>query len=329
GAQLIELGNEKLRWQQKMNYNIGMDADFFGRRLTLSGEIYLETTNGLISSVNLPLSNGFSSYIDNIGKLENKGFEARATYFIIRDRAKNFTWSVSATVMHNRNKIVSLSEALKEAQKELENVVAAIPNRLYKEGYATNTIWVVPSLGIDPSTGKEIYLDNEGNPTLTWSPAYLTNVGIDEPKYQGSVSSLFRYKNLSVNLAFSYRTGGQMYNSTLIEKVESSNYQYNMDARVYNSRWREPGDQAAFKGLLVTTPTYKTGRFVQNESTFQLRNVNVQYDFSKALLKKLGVQSSYVAANMADVFYISTVKRERGTSYPFSRQLSLTLGVVF
>ncbi len=328
GAYLLGLGNEDLQWQQAMKYDIGIDAEFLERRLRLTADYYQETTNDLISSVNLPASSGFTSYIDNIGKLRNKGYELKATGYLISHPKTGFFWSVTAALIHNKNKVIETSRALKDAQKSIQNATSI--GQLYIDGYSSNAIWVVPSLGIDPSTGKELYLDRNGNPTYTWNGADVTAVGSTDPKALGNLSSMVRYKTLSLNVAFGYRFGGQMYNQTLIDKVETGNYKYNVDARVYDSRWQNPGDNAAFKGLLVTTPTYKTSRFVQNENTINCQNINLQYDVkSKYIIKNLGLESLSFSANVADAFYFSTVKQERGTSYPFSRQFSLNVNAIF
>ena len=329
GAYLLGLGNESLKWQQKMNYDAGLEAELFNRRLSLVADYYIETTNGLISSVDLPASNGFANYIENIGKLENRGIEVKATAFLVRDLRKGITWSVSGALVHNKNKILMISDALKAAQKSSENATGAVPGMLYKEGYSTNTIWVVPSLGIDPSTGKELYLNRNGEPTYIWNSLDLRASGISEPAYFGNFSTLLRYKNLSVNLSFGYRFGGQLYNQTLINKVENADYRYNVDARVYDNRWQKPGDNAAFKGLLVTAATNRTSRFVQDEKTLTMQNANFQYDVKSTFAKKLKMQALSFSANMADLFYLSTVRRERGTTYPFSRQLSLTVNALF
>lgn len=329
GAYLMGLGNESLKWQQKMNYDVGLEADLFNRRLNLIADYYIETTNGLISSVDLPASSGFPNYIENIGKLENRGIEVKATAFIVRNLKKGLTWSVSGALIHNRNKILMISEALKTAQKSSENATGAVPGMLYKEGYSTNTIWVVPSLGIDPSTGKELYLNRNGEPTYIWNSLDLRASGVSEPAYFGSFSTLVRYRNFTMNLSFGYRFGGQLYNQTLISKVENADYRYNVDSRVYDNRWQQPGDNAAFKGLLVTAATNRTSRFVQDERTLTMQNANFQYDVKSSFAKKLKMEALSFSANMADLFYLSTVRRERGTTYPFSRQMSLTVNALF
>ena len=329
GADLQSLGNKNLKWQQKMNYNVGAEIEFLNKRIAVNADYYMGITNGLISSINLPASNGFPSYIENIGKVSNKGFELKTTVFVIRNQKKQITWSVSGAVVRNINRIEKISDALKAAQKEIEDNVNISPATLYREGNPVATIWTVKSLGIDPSTGREVYLDRNGNPTYVWSPLDMRATGISEPGYFGNFSTMFRYKEFSVNLAFSYRTGGQLYNQTLATKVENSDYNFNVDKRVYAQRWQKPGDKATYKGLKVTEVTNATSRFVQNERTVTLNNVNMQYDLRSGFIRKLKMTALSFAANMADVFYISTVKQERGTTYPFSRQFSLSISATF
>ncbi|WP_333865806.1 SusC/RagA family TonB-linked outer membrane protein [Sphingobacterium sp.] len=328
GSYLLGMGNPDLKWQQVMKYNIGTDIDLFNRYLLLQANYYIENTNDLVSAINTPASNGFSSYTANVGKLRNKGFEFYATVFLMK-KPEGVTWSVSGTVLHNKNKIIETSEALKDAQKALQaNQYNA--EQMYIEGYSSNAIWVVKSLGIDPSTGKELYLSSDGSPTYTWNANDVTAVGNTDPKIWGSLNTMIRYKGLTFTAALSYKFGGQTYNQTLASRVETGNYAYNVDQRVYTGRWQKPGDIVPFKGLLNTTPTYKTSRFVQNENTFYARNFNVQYDFRYAKwVKKIGFENVNVGLNISDPFIISTIRQERGTSYPFSRQFTLSLNATF
>lgn len=330
GAELLGIGNEDLTWQQKMNYNLGLEVQLWDGRLALEADFYTSMTRNLLSSVDLPAANGFTSYTENVGKLKNTGVELQATVYILRNPSQKISWAVTGSMMHNRNKIVEISRAMADAQKKIEMSGGASPTVLFREGYSTNTIWVVPSLGIDPSNGKEVYLDRDGNATYTWDARDLADAGISEPKFQGNINSTFRYAGLTVNLSFGYRLGGQLYNQTLIDRVENADFRYNVDARVYTDRWTKVGDKALFKGLDVKSKTQKTSRFVQDERTFNCQNINVAYDFrSLALQKFLGLDVLTFSGNMSDLFYLSTVKRERGTSYPFSRQLSFTLSATF
>ncbi len=331
GANLRALANPKLEWQKTMKYDAGVELNVFNSRVSIIGDIYLERTNSLMSSLELPPSNGFSSYKANIGKLENKGFELKATAFILRDTEKELIWSVTGYLVHNKDKILELSEAMKESNEALLATGGSVPNKVWQEGDSQNAIYVVPSLGIDPSTGKELYLKKNGEVTYTWDARDRVYSGVDQPKYRGNLNTMFRWKDLSVNMSFGYEWGGQTYNETLINRVENADKKYNVDERVYEDRWKQPGDVTFFKGINVTTSTQATSRFVQDEATFSCQNINITYEFrdNKWLKHNLGLQNLTLQGNMADIFRISTIKQERGTSYPFSRQFSFSLSAMF
>jgi len=330
GAYLMGLGNEDLRWQQKMNYNIGIETHLINQRYSFALDYYLGQTKDLVSSVNLPLSNGFPYYIENSGKMENRGFELKASAFILRNYEQGISWNVSTSIFKNTNKIVKISQALKDAQTAIVNAGGSNPNILYREGYSTNTIWVVQSLGIDPSTGKEIFLDMNNEPTYIWSSKDLRPIGVTDPKLQGNLSSMIRYKGLSLNIVFGFRYGGQLYNSTLINKVENADYSYNVDSRVYEARWQKPGDIVDFKSLNITSSTQMTSRFVQDEKTISCQNINLSYEVKTSRMKnKLGIETLLFSANMANLFYTSSVKQERGIDYPFSHSISFSVSAIF
>ncbi len=330
GSSLIAMGNPDLKWQQKRDYNIGLDVKLWDNRITIGGDFYIAKTNDLISTLTLPAANGFTTYIENIGSLKNTGYELRLSAYVLRK--DQMSWSVSFAGIHNKNKIVEVSQALLDAQNAIESEDLVNPNVQFRPGYSSNTIWTVRSAGIDPGTGKEVFISRDGNRTYNWSASDIVATGVSDPKLEGNISSMFRYKGLSLNVSFGYRFGGQIYNSTLANKVEVSKTAigWNVDARVFHDRWKNIGDRASFKGLDDFTPTNKTSRFVQDETTFRCQNMTLQYELkSQALNKLLGIDYCLFSASTSDLFYISTVKRERGTSYPFSRQFSLGVNVVF
>ena len=330
GSSLIAMGNPDLKWQQKRDYNIGLDVKLWDNRITIGGDFYIAKTNDLISTLTLPAANGFTTYIENIGSLKNTGYELRLSAYVLRK--DQMSWSVSLAGIHNKNKIVEVSQALLDAQNAIESEDLVNPNVQFRPGYSSNTIWTVRSAGIDPGTGKEVFISRDGNRTYNWSASDIVATGVSDPKLEGNISSMFRYKGLSLNVSFGYRFGGQIYNSTLANTVEVSKTAigWNVDARVFHDRWKNIGDQASFKGLDDFTPTNKTSRFVQDETTFRCQNMTLQYELkSQALNKLLGIDYCLFSASTSDLFYISTVKRERGTSYPFSRQFSLGVNVVF
>lgn len=198
------------------------------------------------------------------------------------------------------------------------------------EGESNTNIYAVPSLGIDPSTGQEIFLDKEGRPTYTWHADSRRVAGNSEPDYRGNVSTMLTYKNLSLNLSFAYQWGGQQYNETLKNRVEitTDGAYYNVDKRVYAQRWMKPGDQSFYPKFSYNR-TKSSSRFVQDDNVFQLQSVALNYRNTGKWLQKIHIQSFNIAVNASDIFYVSTIKRERGTTYPFARHATITFGLQF
>ena len=103
--------------------------------------------------------------MDNVGEVKNTGYEAMISGYLMRDTHRNIIWSMTAKLAYTKNEITKLSEAIKR-QNELYKSKNVEINQLLYEGYAQNSIWAVPSMGIDPSTGYEIFLDKNGNPMV-------------------------------------------------------------------------------------------------------------------------------------------------------------------
>lgn len=330
GTYLMAYGNPDLKWQKTNQWNIGADIEMFNRRLSVNFDYYTKITNDLLADINLPISSGFSSYKANVGKVQNRGYEISLQAQIIRDAKNDFRWSVGIKAAHNENKVKEISNSLQELNDQLASQNAYNPSFQYREGESMNTIYAVRSKGIDPATGQEIFIKRDGTETFTWDTEDQVPCGVAEPKLQGSINTNVRWKGLSMNLIFGYKFGGKAYNSTLAEKVENIYPYANADKRVLYDRWKQPGDQAKFKRVTDFSKTYATSRFVFDDDAFYASSMNIGYEFPTEWLKKhFGI--TYMALNgyLEDLFYTSTIKRERGTSYPFARNYSLSLTVRF
>ena len=332
GAYLMALGNDRLKWQMTDQFNTGIEVGLLRGRVDMAVDYYTKKTSNLLSSMDLPRSSGYASYVDNIGEVKNSGFETSLSVYPIRNSQIN--WMISGRLSHNRNEITKLSNAIKEqSEKYLAQNVDV--STLFYEGYSQNSIWVVRSLGIDPSSGRELLLDKDGNMTNIWQPNAKVFAGLSEPKYRGNLTSVFRYKSFTLNLSFGYHWGGQLYNATLLNKVEvqvSDLQVRNVDRRVMTERWSQPGDVVHYKVIdyLDYYRTRGTTRFVMDDSVFQLQSASLQYRLDKGrLLQAIHMQSLLFSFNMNDLFYISSVKRERGTSYPFARSAGASISLSF
>ena len=322
GVELMGIGNKELEWQITDQYDVGVEIGLWQNRVSLNFDVYRKETSNLLSQMDLPLANGFPSYVANVGKVRNTGFEAGVNTYIIRNTDKEIIWMLGSKIAHTRNKIIKLSDAIKAQMSAYGN--------LLREGDSRYAIYAVPSLGIDPSTGNELFLDANGNVTTTWEAKARRYCGQSEPKFKGNINSLLTYKDFTLNLNFGFYWGGQRYNSTLLNKVEVTNsvIQYNVDRRVWAERWHHPGDLKPYKGYGNEATQYSS-RFIMDDNVFQLQSASLQYRWHTPFTAKLGFRSINFDVNMSDVFYISSIKRERGTDYPFARRMEFTVNLMF
>lgn len=326
GATLAGLGNPNLQWQQVLKANIGIDAAFLQNRLALSVDVYRHNTENALTSVTLAPSTGFTSYSENLGKLQNTGLNFDLGYRILNNPGKGLRWNLSINGATNKNILKQLSNKLKAFNDRLNETDQAVPNPLLMEGESTTALYVVPSMGIDPITGQEVFLKKDGTLTYDWDVKDKVRVGDTRAKWTGAVNSNFLYAGFSLNFSLTYNYGALMYNQTLIDRVEGVEAEDNVDRRAYDLGWSKPGDISQFKRITRSgTTTNATSRFAQKDNNIRLGSLAVGYDFKGDILRRAGLQNLRFTATTNDLFTLSSIQVERGTSNPFAR--SYTFGL--
>ena len=333
-VKLYTMGNPRLTWETTKTLDFGLMAEFFKNRLYLEANYYRKTTDGMIDKIAIRPSSGFTSYNGNVGSIINRGFELKTNVTLFRNK----DWSVvaNANLASNKNKISKLDEAIEEYNKKIrENYDAENPqyanlqNRpliQYYVGASTTSIYAVPSLGIDPASGKEMFLKKDGTITKEWNANDMVVCGNTSPDAQGSFGFNVAYKGLYVNASFLYAFGGQQYNQTLLDKVENANIENgNVDRRVLTDRWRKVGDVSPFYGLIERGSTKPTSRFVQNENYVYFNSIAIGYNFGRKFVSMLKLSALSVSFNASDLARWSTIKQERGLSYPYAHTYSISL----
>lgn len=330
GAQVLGYGNSNLQWQKTETYDVGIDLGFFQDRIVLSPRYYYKLTKGLITDIDLSPSTGFTTYKENLGDMANEGYELYLTANAYRN--KDFNINITGNLAHNVNTLVKLSNSLKilndkidQYQTNPDKKAQSTPLLRYNEGQSLSSIYAVRSLGIDPQTGKEIFVKKDGSITYDWDVKDIMPVADGAPKAEGNVSANIGYRNFMLSLSFYYRFGGYTYNQTLVDRVENADPRFNVDSRVLNERWIKPGDQTFFKNIADLSITNVSSRFVQKDNLMELRSVYLSYDFKRELIKKLGFQNLRTSLTLNDIFRTSSIEMERGTSYPFARSLTVSL----
>lgn len=326
GADIKALGNDNLKWQRKFSFNLGVDLDFCEGRFSMSAELFREKTKDLLLDMSIPPSLGFATYTENIGEMENQGWELSLRTQILRNAKRDLYWSLSFGTSNSKNKITKISNALGKKNEENNQEETKKPVPLYEEGESTEALKAVPSLGIDPETGKEVFLKKNGTYTTVWDYRDKVVCGSTVPDFRGSVNSFLSFKGISLNFSLSFEYGAKTYNSTLAERVEGVDPNNNADRRVLKDRWKQPGDKTFFKNIALKEDVSNlTTRFVQDYNHLSIGSVSLGYDLKKNICKKIGLNGLRFSFNMSDIGRFSTVKEERGLSYPFSRQFTFSL----
>ncbi|MDR1415406.1 MAG: SusC/RagA family TonB-linked outer membrane protein [Odoribacteraceae bacterium] len=330
GSHILSLANNKLKWQQQLDRNVGFDISLFDR-VSARGDFYSNITRDLLTDVTLTPSIGFPTYKENLGEKENTGYELSLQVKVLSDPGKRLFANVFGSIAHNSDKLVKISDALKTINQTQDARVALKPLVRFEEGKSTTGIWAVPSIGIDPVIGREVFVRQDGSLTTVWSAADQQVVGNSQATVTGNVGAYVGYKGLSLNLSFNFRAGGQTYNSTLVEKVENVDVSNNnVDKRVLYDRWNTPGVAAKFKSITDHTTTQPTSRFVEDLDEFVFSSCNLSYELGELeAFKRLDIDRMRLSFNMNDIGRLSTVKQERGTAYPFARTFSFAVSATF
>ncbi len=326
GAMLSQIGNPDLEWQITMDKNIGLDVTLFNKRFSLTADYYYKVTDPLLIKVSVPLSSGTSMYMTNAGEQISQGFTVSVTYYIFQNFEDRFLWMIRGNLRTQKTRIDNIGNKL----STLNASGKGRNTQRYYDGADPDDIWAVKSVGIDPSNGKELFYAKDGSYTYDFSYDEEVICGNTRPDVEGILGTSLNWKGFSVNLNFRYQMGADVFNEALYSKVENisrSDLNKNQDRRALYERWQKEGDVVRFKDIASAETTPMSSRFVQRENVLSLESIYVGYEFYDGWIKKLGLSSLKLQWSMRDVFRASTVRSERGISYPFAR--SMEAGISF
>ena len=319
-------GNNDLDWQKTIDQNYGIDLAFLNNRLKVTVDYFYKNTDPLLVYVQTPTSTGTSTVPMNLGKQVSQGLTATLNYMILQ--RENMSWNFNFNARHITYEYRNIGTALDKFNQEnrSSNLVR------YYDGGSPSDLWAVRSAGIDPASGREIFIKKDGTQTFEHDYADEVVVGNSDPKVEGVIGTSFYYKGFSASVNLRYRLGGQIFMSTLYDKVENISenaLQYNQDKRALYDRWQKPGDVSKYKSISLTDATPMSSRFIADENTLSGESISLGYETQAKWLHRIGASSMTIRGYMNDIFRISTVKNERGLDYPFARTVAFSLGLTF
>lgn len=337
--QIKYLGNPNLKWQRTMQTNLGFELSVFNGLFYASYNYYIKDTHDMLADMTIPTSSGFTSYKENIGRMDNRGHEIKIQSRIVN--TENTVVTLLFNGASNKGKLKKISNSMKSYNDRVNdfyhsgeggNDRQATPQLRYIEGNSLTGIYAMRSLGIDPATGKELFLRRDGSTTFKWDPAENVLVGDTEPTMSGSFGVSAYWKGFSLDAYFMYEWGGQRYNQTLRTTIEMADIlNSNCDRRVLSDRWIEGKNIIArFRDIKdYNTVTRPTSRFVQDYNYLNMSSLSVGYEFKRDMIRKLGLYRLKLQFNCRDLFTVSSIQVERGLSSPYARAFTLSVNASF
>ncbi len=328
GLLVATFGDPNLEWQRTLDKNVGFDISMFANRFHLNFDYYHKRTDPLIANINMPVSMGVTTRRANVGIQVDQGFNGTIRYAFLYKPKLGINYTMSLNFRYGKAYYDEIGRKLDQYNQEnlTKNMVR------YYDGGSPTALWAVRSRGIDPATGKEIFVKKDG--TLTYDFDYNDEVelGDTRPTLEGVWGNTFYWKGFSAALHVRYSFGADAFNTTLFNKVENISFESlttNQDKRALYNRWKKPGDKAKFKSISLTDATPMSSRFVMKENYIEIESVNIGYQFNAGRLKKtLGISSMSINAYMNSIARFSTLEDERGIYYPFARSISFALSII-
>ena len=322
GYYVSQLPNSSLGWEYSSTWNFGVDFTVLGGRLSGTFEYYIMKTSDLLQSVNLPSTTGVGSYMANVGKTENKGFELTLNGTIL-DNYNGWTWDASFNIAANRNKLTELASGAD--RDEANNWFVGYPiDAIYD--YEYEGLWQAgdPYLDILEPGGnvgmiKVKYTGDynaDGTPTRAIGPEDRQIISM-EPKFTGGFSTRVAYKGFDLNVITAFRCGGK-----LISTLHHSNGYLNMlsgrRGQVDVDYWTEENTGAKYPkpgGIQSSdNPKYGSTLGYFDSSYWKVRAITLGYNFEKqGWIKRIGLNSLRAYMTIQNPFVIcSPFHKETG-----------------
>jgi TonB-linked SusC/RagA family outer membrane protein len=311
GAAIATLGNNKLKWEETTQSNVGLDLGFFDGMLTLVADYYFKTTDDLLLNAEMPGSSGYASVFKNIGKISNRGLELTLTSRNIDN--KNFKWTTDFNISWNKTKVLALAEnqiSLNTSVSSLDNTwssIAAYISRLneplsqiygyiyegtykYDDFEKTGNLYTlkpnIPYMGdassIQPGDMK--YRDINGDGII--NDFDRTVIGRGTPIHTGGINNTFKIYNFDFSFFWQWSYGNDIINANKYMFMIARNHTTNMFAE-YANRFSEENPTSDIPRVkAVGTNVYSTYA-VEDGSFLRLQNVTLGYDLPKNLASKL------------------------------------------
>lgn len=304
------LANPELKWETTTQLDIGIDLSLFNGKVDLVADYYEKTTDDLLLNVQIPATSGFTSSLQNVGSVENKGFEFLMDANIIDGE---FKFDFGFNVARNVNEVTSLGDEQESFITNGWNILKGQPASVLQVGkpigqfygYVTDGLFLNDAeaaaapdqTAADGSSGQlggnTRFADTNGDGAVDQDDR--TVIGNALPDFTGGFSTKFSYKNLELSTAWAFSKGNEILNLQRLEgsfaigryvsRAEFANrWSYlNTDEQNRNASTHTVLDG---KNLFTVLDTY-----VEDGSFLRMRDVTLSYRLNADRLNLKGLSS--------------------------------------
>ena len=332
--------NDKLKWEEKHEYDIGADFSILNYRLNVSVDWYYRLIKGLLYDYSVPSPpNLYTTTRANVGEMSNNGLEIMVNAIPVR--TKDFKWETTITFSTNSNKLKSLSNDLYQTSSDyfmtgwIEEPIKT-ESHIVRIGHKVGDIYGFKVVDVDES-GKWIYLDKNGNRVnyddFTHSFEDKQILGNGVPKWYLGFNNQFRYKNFDLAINMRGAFGFQIMNGMRMFYENRSRQDWN--------RLRSAYDKVFGKAVLNTLCSEEfNSYYVENGDYWKIDNITLGYSFSK-INKWIKTLRLYASVNNAITITgykgidpeVSTSglapSYDNRDSYPHTRAFTFGMNVTF
>lgn len=305
GQHPSQLPNPNLKWETTLGTDFGVEFGILNSRLEFEVDYYKRKTKDLLLDVQVPGTSGFESQLQNIGNLNNKGFEIEINSTNIS--SKIFRWTSSVNFSVNKNEVTNLG-----GQVLGTNVNKAI------EGQPLAVFYAREFAGADPANGDALYYKNTTNAdgtkdhttTNDYNAAADVVIGNPNPDFIYGLDNAVTYKGFDFDVLLQGVYGNQIYNGGGEFMSSSGSNGFDNQTPDQLAAWKKPGDITMVPEARMFYPNGidNSSRYISGGSYMRVKAVSLGYNLSKNLLTRLKIDRFHLYVRAVNLFTITKYK---------------------
>jgi TonB-dependent starch-binding outer membrane protein SusC len=270
-----------LQWETTEQIDVGLEMGLLQDRFHLTADYYIKNTRDLLNTVRLPSSLGFTTTIQNIGEVQNKGFEFGLDAKVATGE---FQWDVYGNVSINRNKVVSLYNGEDVLTAFVSVIVLQDNVTILREGQPIGRFYGYEEDGYTDQ-GKIKYKDLTGDGSVT--ALDKTYIGDPNPDFIYGFNSTMSYKNFEFHFFVQGSQGNDIFNVSAIPSTLDYGRGLNMPREVLYDHWTPENTDAKYPVISQNSSALVSDRMVEDGSFLRLRNIQLAYNLP---VRSFGIQ---------------------------------------